>query len=472
MPRATNFPTPNMMDGINSDRKEIIEIIKQISTSSDNRYKSIPQILLKLSYPGLPTDSNSIDNSKQIISRLIHCEENNKYGDSIGKLEYSDLLKKFKEKFPDYPKKIVYNFNEISDKHDDYYIYYYESYSEMTEEYYIKFALMGFDKGKKTKEWEKGVLYYLNDDFAIHKQFMINRVMPPKTNNEVLFFSAKFEDQVNFFTLQINRRSIESRGIIPLTYSVLETQMRYPCAGKALLEKIPDNKYIPRIEDIKKRGISEEIINSLYQRKFVLDEKIVYNKATEFTTSQMSSLDEVKGIWSGVHLRTDFEETYSIPEKGGICKFILKIDGSGECQMFWGKDKSGFKKYSGFVEFPFNSSTFMKVYLEFLKKEKTYKLYIFLSLGAKSGTEYSYKGVISGWMNDSKKIYTSPVYIKQIYELDVNTPSIEEVLRQEAPKRISKTLISEIAKIDSAYITALKIIEGEHMAMFSNCMPQ
>jgi hypothetical protein len=90
-----------------------------------------------------------------------------------------------------------------------------------------------------------------------------------------------------------------------------------------------------------------------------------------------------------------------------------------------------------------------------------------------SDDEYSYKGVISGWSNNEKLIYTSPVYMRK--RLDIQGPitdqKLSEVLNTESPKRISKALTNEIEMIAPLYINALKECEKEFMSIFSNCMP-
>jgi hypothetical protein len=453
--------------GVNKDRLEIIDIIRQLY--ADDPRKSIPEILIKLSFDKLPIDANSIGKSKTIVNRILHFDANNREGDNISGIRFSDLLQKFKEKFPGYPRAKANIADEISSSHTDVYIYYYESYSEIKEEYFIKFALIGFDLNDTTREWDSGTIYYLNADYGVSRKFMLSRIVPQEINRKSLFFCAHHQDQINFFTLLVNNKPRESRGVIPLTYSVIETQNRVPCAGKGILEKIEKN--IPeRIDEIVKAGISAPIINALYQRKIILHD-VVYKKPSEFTTGQIESLKNLEGIWTGVHFRTDFDEAYSTPEKGGICKFILSIQGSGECKMFWGKEKNELRSYSGFIECPFNAISFLKIYLEFLKKEETYKLYLFLSLGSKSANEFSYKGVISGWMNNDKRIYTSPIYMAKVDEgMSKGKKDIEMILKEFPPKRISKTLKEEISKIDPMYIEALKKIENEHLATFSNCM--
>jgi hypothetical protein len=454
-------------DGVNRDRLEIIDIIRQLY--ADDSSKSIPEILIRLAFDKLPTDDKSIGKSKTIVNRILQFDVHNRKGDSISGIRVTDLLLKFKEKFPGYPKANANITDDISSTHSDVYIYYYESYSEIKEEFFIKFALVGFDLNNATQEWDSGDIYYLSEDYRVNKKFILSRVIPQEINRKALFFYAQYQDQINFFTLLVNNKPRESRGIIPLTYSVIETQNRVPCAGKGLLEKIEKN--IPeRINEIIKAGISNPIINALYQRKIILND-VVYKKLNDFTTHQMESLKNLEGIWSGIHFRTDFDEAYSIPEKGGICKFILSIQGSGECKLVWGKEKNELKSYSGFIECPFNAISFLKIYLEFLKKEETYKLYLFLSLGSKSEKGFSYKGVISGWMNNNKRIFTSPIYMVKVDEGKTKVKKdIEMVLEEFPPKRISKTHKDEIDNIDPMYIEALKKIESEHLATFSNCM--
>ena len=64
---------------------------------------------------------------------------------------------------------------------------------------------------------------------------------------------------------------------------MIETQNRVPCAGKGLLEKIEKNIH-ERINEIINAGISNAIINALYQRKIILSD-VVYGQ--EFILEQI-----------------------------------------------------------------------------------------------------------------------------------------------------------------------------------------
>lgn len=451
---------------INADRKEIVDILNRLYPQ---HFNSIPAILQNLNYQKLPFyNKTALSKSKAIITKIRYCKEKNLLRDHIGDIMYSELLENLRERFKKYLADKIFDVSKINKKHSDYYTYYYESYSEENDDYIIKYGIFGFDKDSKKNEWKGGKIYYLNDnEDGIGKVFDLVRIEPPIINTNSLFFSASYEEQINFFTLLIKTKAINSRGIIPLTYSVLETQNRFPCAGTAILEKIENNGYINKIQDLRdeKKGISDIIINSLFHHKFVVKD-IVYKTLDEFKGDHVKNLNKVKGIWSGVHLRTDFGDDDS-DDKGGICKFILNIKGSGECDFIWDKSAEETHKKTGFVEFPFGDAGFMKIYLEFLKKEKTYKLMLFLSSSANVVSKPEFKGIISGWMRDERKIYSSAVYIKKIGKSD----DINKILDQETPSRIPKQAVQEIRKIGEEYIRGLQKAETKHLAVFSNCMP-
>ena len=63
--------------------------------------------------------------------------------------------------------------------------------------------------------------------------------------------------------------------------------------------------------------------------------------------------------------------------------------------------------------------------------------------------------------------------MKKVREIDnkFTTEVLLSFLSKNKPKRISKSHVGEIKKISPKYIRALKIIEKEHVAMFSNCLP-
>lgn len=179
-----------------------------------------------------------------------------------------------------------HNNNEINKaKHADFYIYYYESYIVETKKYQMKFALIGFNLDNQKKEWNGGIVYYLNENFIIHKPFELQ--VEENENKKILFCRATFEDQINFYTIKTNGKRIQDREILPLTYSVLETQSGHPCAGPAFLERIYANKCTEKIEEIIRNGIRKEFIYALYRRKTVLEDFVFTNSKDFFERNRI-----------------------------------------------------------------------------------------------------------------------------------------------------------------------------------------
>jgi hypothetical protein len=321
--------------------------------------------------------------------------------------------------------------------HDEYYIYYYLSYNEHEKRYVTKFALVGFDIDKATSEWSGGNIYYFDFENKI-KKFDVERLVTVPTNEKALFFTAKFKSQINFFTVKINSRPIDKRQVLPLTYSVMETQHEYICSGKGFLEKIVKNKYKEKLRDLFK-GVDHRFINALHSQKIVSDDLIAEND-TEFVNNQTILLNSVSGIWKGYFLRSDFENPEKSNEKGGICKFALYIKGSGECEMYYELEKNDvFHKYTGFALFPNDKTSPLKINLEQLKGKTTHRMYIFMSPPTGVANP-PYSGIISGWSNVSEKIYSSVIYMKKIKK-DTELKNNEDVvstIKSICPMRIFK----------------------------------
>lgn len=219
------FPSIEQMDGIDPARREIVLLVKALIEDATTPINTYSQII---------RDFDVIRLNKVQFTRMIKCVEG-KSSDNLAGIKYSEILAILKRKYDKYLGGSTANVDVIRHSHNNYYFYYYESFSEKTNDYRVKFAVIGFDKEEATNEWEKGNIYYLNDYLEIHKVFFLERVKIENSN--ILFFTAKLNDQVNFFTLKVMGKPIDLRGIIPLTYSVLETQYKFPCAGVAILEK-------------------------------------------------------------------------------------------------------------------------------------------------------------------------------------------------------------------------------------------
>ncbi len=136
MGKRINYSAINT-DGINIDRKEIIEIAKNECSNM-----SLKGIIIKLKYSKLPWDQASLEGSATTLHRIIHCDKNNPSGDHTGEIKYSELLPIFKEKFLStkkltgtQPKEIHFNQEVISETHSDFYIYYYVSFEETIRKY-------------------------------------------------------------------------------------------------------------------------------------------------------------------------------------------------------------------------------------------------------------------------------------------------------------------------------------------------
>jgi hypothetical protein len=481
---GTFFPTLEDMQkaGFNKARIDLVQAIEKVYSSENKKNRSMPYILKRLQFEG-KTDRNRRIDPPFITS--INDLTRNPAQDNISGIKFTELLDAFNSKFSD----ILITKEREPDitipQHSHYYIYYYQSYSETEKQFRVKFAVIGFDvekkdkeensKTEKSKEWESGVVYYFNEDKKIHKEFNLKRIKPEEANTNTLFFYGERMNQINFYTIKTNERELNLRGILPITYSVLETQHKLPCAGKGILEAIPEGNYKKRVGDLinENKGIDSTIINALFSSKLILNEN-VFDKPTEFKTRQSKVLSAVTGVWSGVYLRNDFSEkpNPSSENKGGICKFVLHIKSSGECQLYWNHDNDGNHSYSGFVELPFADRSLMKISLEYLEEEETYRKYMFLS-ATTSPDEKAYTGILSGWMNNGNKIYTSPVYMRRIVASKIKTSNtmIDELLKQEVPIRIPKTNTAEIATIDEEYIEILRGVENEFFSTFVNSMP-
>jgi hypothetical protein len=345
--------TKPVEEALNSDRLTIIKIIEQLH--EDDSSRSVNSIIIKLDYSKILEKEGDMLRLKESHMSRLRDKSYNPSGNYIAGMLYSDILNRFKEKFPGYPRKGFLDEESIKkENHSDYYIYYYESYSVREKRCFIKFALVGFNRNPDKTEWENGAIYYLKDN-KVHKIFTLSRINPPDGNKKTLFFKAEYKDQINFFTVQVNKKTdIQYRGIVHLMYSVIETQFGSPCAGPGILEKIIDNKFGKKIEETIKDGVRDEIANALYGKKYVLH-GIVDDKPEQFTTNQMVGLNKAYGFWSGVYLRSDIGKD-SDTDKGGICKFVLIIYRSGECELFYGTQLS--KKYAGFLKFPFGGGKF------------------------------------------------------------------------------------------------------------------
>lgn len=473
--RDAQFPSVESMEkaGFNEYRIKFIEALRKVYCG-DNKFRSIEAILTHLRFDKRTPAGRKFD---KLLVRSILDTKRNSIKDNISGFKFKDLCESFHERFAGWLTKTDFRGDIEIEKHHYFYVYYYDSFSAETKQYDVKFGLIGFNCDSNENEWESGRIYYFNASNKITKKFELHRIRPEDTNTNVLFFSAKFCKQVNFFTIKINEKPIDARGILPITYSVTETQNKLPSAGKGILEKIANNNYEKRVTELinDEIGIDNRFMNALYHQKFVYEE-FVYNSLANFKPMQTSILENLKGMWTGVYLRTDFSQKDSdLPrDKGGVCKFLLHLKGSGKCKMYWSQDINDDPPYEGFVEFPFNAKSLMKLSLEFMPDEKTYRMYIFLSAGSTPGDKPSYSGVMSGWIKNSNKIYTSPIYMKRIASVTDNESleSIKEFLEQVGPTRIPKTAVDAICTIGDDLRAVLKKAENEYMSMYNNCMPE
>lgn len=448
--------------GLDPDREAIIQIIDQLQKLDE--YANITDIIQHLNHPKFMQKGRFKVNAQKTFSLLRNRSHFIK-GKKISNVKFSELLNLFKLNFASDLSKLENDVVEISSSFDDYYFYYYKSYSGNTHEGPIKFAIVGFKLDNLNEEWDTGRMYYLSDTAHVFKVFEVEIIKPKPDHKRTIYLCAKFEGNVNFFTLQNNDFKYKDRAIIPLTYSVTDSPDKYPSIGVGIFEKTNHKECLKKINEAKNsrgsnhfKGVNDEFINFLHHGKIVVKDKIEYKKE-DFKKKQFNIFKNVKGIWSGVYLRSDFGPGVA---KGGVCKFVLRISGHGKCEFYFDESKDSIIR--GFVILPYGNPSIMKIFSDYLENEKTYKSNLILSTELPKSLNV-YRGVVTGWSTRTD-IYTSPVYMKKIVNDDSNT-ELEKALSEIKPKRI---LRADLSERDSEFIKVLKDVEDEFMATFNNCV--
>jgi hypothetical protein len=359
-----------------------------------------------------------------------------------------------------------FNPKNIQINHSDYYIYYYISFNIIDKTYRFRYALLGLDFDE-TDEWFSGNIYYFSLETKISRIFKIDRIITGEMYPKFLYFTGKSGNQVNFYTVKVNNKPRDQRAILPLTYSVIETQSDLPSAGKAILERIDDKNFKQKLLDLyKKVEVKDSFINVLFMKKLMCEEYVGVTHS-EFTNKQVEILKLIKGLWQGVYLRTD----YGTGKKGGLVKFALYIKGSGECELHYAPVSNNKHCYTGFVVFPFDDKSIMKISLEYLHKEDTYRIYALLKADAIENTIPTYQGVITAWANVSHTIYSSTIYMEHVSDLDIKKLTqidINEKINSIDPKRRSKVSNDTLSESEKRLISILRELETINSATFKN----